>query len=291
MELAYERNDKLSEVGKTILTDRYMVKGEVDPQQVFARASRTFASSSDHADRLYGYISNLWFMPSTPILSNADTDRGLPISCFLNYVPDSREGLSGHYDENIWLSSMGGGIGGYWGAVRSDGTSTANGSRSTGSIPFMHVVDSQMLAFSQGVTRRGSYAVYQDISHPEVVEFINMRKPAGGDVHRKCLNLHHGINITDEFMKLIDDCHKYGHVVDDTWNPIDPHSKEVVKKVSARSLWASILETRMLRGEPYIHFIDASNQALNEYQKANGLSISQSNLCSEIVLPTGPDRS
>ena len=221
-------------------------------------------------------------MFSTPILSNGGTSRGLPISCFLNYVPDSRTGLSSHYDENIWLASSGGGIGGYWGDVRSNGVSTAHGSKSTGSIPFMHVVDSQMLAFNQGVTRRGSYAAYMNIWHPEIEEFINMRKESGGDINRKCLNLHNGVNINNEFLQAVEN--------DEEWRLIDPKSNEAIKTISARDLWWQLLNARAETGEPYIVNIDTCNKALPQKQKDLGLSIRQSNLCSEITLPTNEER-
>ena len=278
----YSRDDLLTESGKTILKDRYLLPTEASPQDGFARAAKTFADDSAHAQRLYDYASKLWFMFSTPVLSNGGTTRGLPISCFLNYVDDSREGLADHYTENIWLSSMGGGIGGYWGGVRSQGMATSIGNRTTGVIPFMHVVDSQMTAFHQGATRRGSYAAYMDISHPEIVEFVEMRKPTGGDIHRKNLNLHHGINITDAFMEAVQK--------GSAWDLIDPHTKQVIKTTDARTLWIKILETRVATGEPYLSFIDTVNAALPESQKKLGLKFNHSNLCSEITLPTGKDR-
>ena len=278
----YSRDDLLTESGKTILKDRYLLPTEASPQDGFARAAKTFADDQAHAQRLYDYASKLWFMFSTPVLSNGGTTRGLPISCFLNYVDDSREGLADHYTENIWLSSMGGGIGGYWGNVRSQGMATSIGNKTTGVIPFMHVVDSQMTAFHQGATRRGSYASYMDVSHPEIVEFIEMRKPTGGDIHRKNLNLHHGINITDAFMEAVQK--------GDSWDLIDPHTKQVIKTTDARTLWIKILETRIATGEPYISFIDTVNAALPESQKKLGLKFNHSNLCSEITLPTAKDR-
>lgn len=278
----YSRDDLLTESGKTILKDRYLLPTEASPQDGFARAAKTFADDQAHAQRLYDYASKLWFMFSTPVLSNGGTTRGLPISCFLNYVDDSREGLADHYTENIWLSSMGGGIGGYWGDVRSQGMATSIGNKTTGVIPFMHVVDSQMTAFHQGATRRGSYASYMDVSHPEIVEFIEMRKPTGGDIHRKNLNLHHGINITDAFMEAVQK--------GDSWDLIDPHTKQVIKTTDARTLWIKILETRIATGEPYISFIDTVNAALPESQKKLGLKFNHSNLCSEITLPTAKDR-
>ena len=221
-------------------------------------------------------------MFSTPILSNGGTSRGLPISCFLNYVPDSRHGLSAHFDENIWLASSGGGIGGYWGDIRSNGLSTAHGSKSTGSIPFMHVVDSQMLAFNQGVTRRGSYAAYMDVSHPEIEEFINMRKESGGDINRKCLNLHNGINISNAFLEAIKN--------DEDWRLIDPKTKEAVKVLNARDLWWQIINARAETGEPYMINIDTCNEYLPQEQKDLGLQVNQSNLCSEITLATDEER-
>jgi len=283
----YDKEQELNTFSKQTITDRYLWEGETHAQQAFARASIFGATYKGHTDfnlgqRLYNYASNRWFSFSTPILSNGGTSRGLPISCFLNYVPDSRDGLSAHYDENIWLASGGGGIGGFWGDVRSNGVDTSNGSRSTGSIPFMHVVDSQMLAFNQGITRRGSYAAYIDISHPEIEEFINMRKTTGGDLNRKCLNLHNAVNITNAFLEAV--------AADDEWRLIDPKTKTAVKIVSARDLWFQIIQTRVETGEPYIVNIDTCNEALPEEQKKLGLEIKQSNLCSEITLPTNEDR-
>jgi len=285
----YERDNLLTDFGKTTLKDRYLLPEEESPQDGFMRAAKAFSDNDEMADRIYNYASKLWFMFSTPILSNGGTKRGMPISCFLNYVGDSREGLTGHYTENAWLASVGGGIGGYWGDVRSDGTATSGGSQSSGSIPFLHVVDSEVLAFSQGKTRRGSYAAYMDISHPEIIEFMEMRKPSGGDVHRKCLNLHHGVNLSNEFMQLIDHCVKEP-TYDDSWNLVDPHTKKVVRTVSARDLWQKILETRVATGEPYVSFIDTVNESLPEPQKKLGLRVNHSNLCTEITLPTNENR-
>jgi ribonucleoside-diphosphate reductase alpha chain len=285
----YNKEKKLDRFSLDTLKDRYLYQeeGETYAQEAFARAAvfaATFKGTTDFelAQRLYNYSSDLWFMFSTPILSNGGTNRGLPISCFLNYVPDSRDGLSAHYDENIWLASTGGGIGGYWGSVRSNGIATANNSRSTGSIPFMKVVDSQMLAFNQGITRRGSYAAYMDIDHPEIEEFINIRKESGGDINRKCLNLHNGINLTNEFLQAVKN--------DEDWRLIDPKTKEAVKIVSARELWWQILNARAETGEPYMVNIDNCNDALPKSQKDLGLEIKQSNLCSEITLPTNEER-
>ena len=272
----------LSKNAVDILRDRYMLPEEETPQEAFARACMAFADNKAHAERLYKYVSNLWFMFASPLLSNGGTDRGLPISCFLNYAPDTREGLAAHYTENIWLSSMGGGIGGYWGHIRSQGQSTSKGNKTTGVIPFMHVVDSQMVAFNQGATRRGSYASYMDVSHPEIIEFIEMRKPAGGDVNRKNLNLHHAVITPDKFMRAVED--------DKDWDLIDPNSKEKVKTVKARSIWIKILEARVATGEPYIMFIDTVNKHLPKELKDKGLKVHHSNLCSEITLPTNEDR-
>ena len=265
-----------------ILKDRYLLPTEETPQEAFARACVAFADNKAHAERLYKYVSNLWFMFASPLLSNGGTDRGLPISCFLNYVPDSREGLAAHYTENIWLSSMGGGIGGYWGHIRSQGQSTSKGNKTTGVIPFMHVVDSQMVAFNQGATRRGSYASYMDISHPEIIEFIDMRKPAGGDINRKNLNLHHAVIVPDKFMWAVEK--------DEDWTLVDPNSKDKVKTIKARSIWIKILEARISTGEPYIMFIDTVNRALPKELKDKGLKVHHSNLCSEITLPTNEER-
>ena len=285
----YERDDLLTDFGKTTLKDRYLLPEETSPQDGFMRAAKAFSDNDEMAERIYNYASKLWFMYSTPILSNGGTNRGMPISCFLNYVGDSREGLTGHYTENAWLASIGGGIGGYWGHVRSDGVSTSGGSQSSGSIPFLHVVDSEILAFSQGKTRRGSYAAYRDMSHPEIIEFLEMRKPSGGDIHRKCLNLHHAINISDEFMQLIEKCIAEP-TYDDSWNLIDPHTNKTIRTVSARELWQKLLETRVATGEPYVSFIDTINEALPEQQKKLGLEVHHSNLCTEITLPTNEER-
>ena len=259
------------------------------PQEAFARAAKAFADDDDHAQRLYDYASKLWFMFSTPILSNGGTTRGLPISCFLNYVEDSREGLTNHYTENAFLSSVGGGVGGCWTGVRSVGSKTSNGSESTGVIPFLKVVDAEMLAFSQGVTRRGSYAAYLDISHPEIEEFLDVRKPTGGDVNRKSTNLHHGVMIGDDFMQLIENATR-NPGFDDSWPLIDPHSGEVKKVVPAKTLWVKLIQNRVETGEPYIVFRDTVDEAVPEFQQKLGLRVHQSNLCSEITLPTDKDR-
>ena len=285
----YSKDTNLSEAGLRILKDRYLTDKEQSPQEAFYRVAKVFSDDSEMAERIYGYVSNLWFMFSTPILTNGGTKKGMPISCFLNYVPDSREGLTTHYTENAFLASVGGGIGGFWGHIRSDGTGTSGGSQSSGSIPFMHVVDSEMLAFSQGKTRRGSYATYQDISHPEIEEFLELRKPSGGDIHRKCLNLHHGINISDSFMSIINQC-TINPSANDDWQLIDPHTKKVIRTVSAKRLWQKILETRVATGEPYLSFIDTIQKSLPLSQKKLGLKVHHSNLCSEITLPTNEER-
>ena len=295
----------LSDFALETLQDRYLQDGDSSVSQAFARAASAFSSNQEHANRMFDYVyEKQWMTLATPTLSNApqrkyetwgrfDTDAfedrrvGLPISCFLNYVPDSREGLGDHYNENIWLASSGGGIGGYWGHVRSDGAKTANGSQSTGSIPFIHVVDSQMLAFNQGKTRRGSYAAYMDISHPEIMEFLEIRKPTGGDANRKSLNLHHGINVPHRFMELVEIALDGG---DPEWHLIDPNSGNITETVSVKALWQKILELRASTGEPYLHFIDTTNEALPEEMKQQGLRVHQSNLCSEITLPTNNER-
>ena len=305
----YSRDALMTDFGRATLDDRYLVDGETSPQDAFLRAAIAWADDEAHAARLYDYVSKLWFMFATPVLSNApkrnsfgntfDTNflaerfdgkfRGMPISCFLNMPGDSRAGLTAHYEENAWLSSVGGGIGGYWGGIRSNGAKTTSGSSSSGVIPFLKVVDALVLAFSQGETRRGSYAAYIDIGHPEIVEFLEMRKATGGDVNRKCLNLHNAVNIPDAFMEIIERCTQDPAASDD-WDLIDPNSKAVVETVSAKEVWQRLLDLRMQTGEPYIHFIDATNRALPEAQRLLGLRVNQSNLCSEITLPTSKDR-
>jgi len=289
LKVDYKRDNYLSEFSIKTLEDRYLVEGEKSPQDAFARAAKAFADDDAHAQRLYNYASKLWFMFSTPILSNGGTKRGLPISCFLNYVEDSREGITGHYTENAFLSSAGGGIGGCWNDVRSVGSKTSAGSESTGVIPFLKVVDAEMLAFSQGITRRGSYAAYLDISHPEIEEFLDIRKPTGGDVNRKSTNLHHGLTISDKFMEVIEQATKI-EGFDDSWDLIDPNSGKVVKTVSAKTLWVKIIQNRVETGEPYIMFKDTVQDALPQFQKDAGLQVHHSNLCSEITLATDSER-
>ena len=289
VKIDYSKDKNLDEFAITTLKDRYMVPGEESPQEAFARAAMAFADDDDHAQRLYDYVSKLWFMFATPVLSNGGTTRGLPISCFLNYVEDSREGITDHYVENAFLSSFGGGIGGHWSDVRAQGTKTSKGSESTGVIPFVKVVDAEMLAFSQGVTRRGSYAAYLHMSHPEIEEFLDVRKPTGGDTNRKSINLHHGVVVPDSFMELIHSAGKYSDY-DDSWDLIDPHTRQVKRTVSARALWVKLLQNRMETGEPYIMFEDAVNAELPDFQKKKGLVVNHSNLCSEITLATDEER-
>jgi ribonucleoside-diphosphate reductase alpha chain len=289
VKIDYSRDELLDDFALATLKDRYMIPGEQSPQEAFARAAEAFSDDEAHAQRLYDYVSKMWFMFATPVLSNGGTTRGLPISCFLNYVDDSREGITDHYTENAFLSSFGGGIGGTWSDVRSSGTRTSKGSESTGVIPFVKVVDAEMLAFSQGVTRRGSYAAYLHMSHPEIEEFLDGRKPTGGDTNRKFLNLHHGVVVPDGFMELIHRATKEPDF-DDSWELVDPHTQQVVKTVSARALWVKILQNRMETGEPYFMFEDAVQNELPEFQKRKGLQVHHSNLCSEITLATNDER-
>jgi ribonucleoside-diphosphate reductase alpha chain len=273
------RDSKLTDFGKTTLDDRYLLPGE-SYQDMFARVATTYADDSDHAQRIYDYISKLWFMPATPVLSNGGASRGLPISCFLNAVPDSLEGIVSTWNENVALASNGGGIGTYWGSVRSIGEKVKGAGQTSGIIPFIRVMDSLTLAISQGSLRRGSAAVYIDIFHPEIEEFLEIRKPSG-DFNRKSLNLHHGIGITDEFMEAVRDGIPFGLR--------SPKSHEVVRYIDARSLWQKILEIRLQTGEPYLIFSDTVNRAMPLHQRELGLKVRQSNLCSEIMLHTGPD--
>ncbi len=272
------RDDLLTAFGKATLNDRYLLEGE-SYQDMFARVSCAFADDVAHAQRLYDAMSRLWFMPATPVLSNGGTNRGLPISCFLNSVPDSLTGIVDTWNENVWLASNGGGIGTYWGRVRSIGEKVRGGETS-GIIPFIHVMDGLTLAISQGSLRRGSAAVYLDIHHPEIEEFLEIRK-ASGDFNRKGLNLHHGINVTDEFMNAVKDGAMF--------KLRSPKNNEVMREVNARQLWQRILETRLQTGEPYLLFIDTVNRALPKHQRELGLKVTTSNLCSEITLPTGTD--
>ena len=263
------------------LKESYMKETETSPQERFAFVSRTFSSNPDHAQRLYDYSSKHWLSYSTPILAFGKTERGLPISCYLNYIEDSAEGLVDTLSETNWLSMLGGGVGIGFGMRSSD-------DKSTGVMPHLKMYDASSLAYRQGKTRRGSYAAYLDIEHPDVLMFLEMRKPTG-DQNQRCLNLHHGLNISDQFMELIEKCMQDPEQNDD-WNLIDPHSEEIVDTVSAKELWQRILEMRMQTGAPYLHFIDTSNREMPKWLKRYGLEINQSNLCSEIILPTSKDR-
>lgn len=285
----YSRDSLLTDFAKATLKDRYMLPTEGSPQDAFARAASAFADNEEHAQRLYDYVSKLWFMFASPVLSNGGTDRGLPISCFLNYVPDSIDGIVANISENAYLSVGGGGIGSYWGDIRYKGAKVRSTGKSPGLIPFLKVVDSQMLAFNQAENRRGSCAIYLDISHPEIMEFLDMRKNTGGDIHRKCLNLHHAVNITDDFMDLVEK--KYANdEFDDSFALKDPKTKKTIEHVSAKELWRKIIALRVETGEPYIHFIDTTNQAIPQCHWNKGLTIKQSNLCTEILLPTNSER-
>lgn len=290
MLIDYGRDTLLTEFGISTLKDRYLLPGEESPQDGFARAARAYSDDEEMAQRMYDYVSKNWMMFSTPILSNGGSGRGLPISCFLSSVPDSREGITWHYTELAWMSSVGGGVGGGWSSVRSNGTSTRLGSESSGIIPFIKVVDVEVLAFAQGRTRRSSYAAYLDISHPEIEEFLELRKPTGGDVNRKALNLHHAVSIPDSFMQIIENC-TLDPEADDSWPLIDPHSGRIVSVVSAKALWQKILELRVQTGEPYLMFIDAVNRSLFQGQKDKGMMVSTSNLCvapeTQVLTSTG----
>ena len=268
------RDELLDVLGYNRLKESYMKEEEESPQERFAFVSKTFSSNPEHAQRLYDYSSRHWLSYSTPILSYGRSKKGMPISCFLNYINDTAEGLVENLSETNWLSMLGGGVGIGFGIRSSD-------DKSTGVMPHLKTYDSSCLAYRQGRTRRGSYATYLDISHPDVMMFLEMRKPTG-DPNMRCLNLHHGINITDGFMRIIEKCMKDPDA-DDGWNLIDPNSGLIKDTVSAKALWQKILELRMETGEPYIHYIDHSNNALNPQQKALGLRINQSNLCSEII--------
>src|SRR3954469_233302 len=279
VEVDHSRDALLTDFGKDTLTDRYLLPGE-SYQDLFVRVASAYADDAAHAQRLYDYISKLWFMPATPVLSNGGTGRGLPISCYLNSVPDSLEGIVDTWNENVWLASRGGGIGTYWGSVRGIGEPVGLNGKTSGIIPFVRVMDSLTLAISQGSLRRGSAACYLDISHPEIEEFLEIRKPSG-DFNRKALNLHHGVLVTDEFMAAVRDGAEFT-----LRSPRDGSERATV---DARSLFQKLVETRLATGEPYIIFIDAVNNAMPKYHRDLGLKVSTSNLCSEITLPTGKD--
>ncbi|HEY8963931.1 MAG TPA: ribonucleoside-diphosphate reductase subunit alpha, partial [Alphaproteobacteria bacterium] len=274
------RDAKLTDFGKATLDDRYLLPEE-SYQDLFARVSMAYADDSDHAQRIYDYISNLWFMPATPILSNGGTNRGLPISCFLNECQDNLEGIVNLWTENVWLAAKGGGIGSYWGNLRSIGEKVGRNGKTSGIVPFIRVMDSLTLAISQGSLRRGSAACYLPVWHPEIEEFIEMRRPTGGDPNRKALNLHHGVVIPDAFMKAVEN--------DEEWALRSPHNNAIIDRVKARDLWIRILTARIETGEPYILYIDHVNKAIPEHHKMANLTVKMSNLCSEITLPTGID--
>lgn len=277
MEIKLNRDELMSEQGRKLVVDYYLQGEEKSPQEAFARACKFFATDDAHAQRLYDHVSQLHFMFSSPILSNAgDGNKGMPISCFLSYVPDSVEGLIKHGEETRWLSVLGGGVGGHWDDVR------AVSDKSPGPIPFIHDIDGAMTAYKQGQTRKGAYAAYLDVGHPDIEEFITSRTPTGGDINRKNFNSHHAVNITNDFMR-----HVYA---DWDWELKCPHSKRVTKTVKARALWESMIETRHRTGEPFLNFIDTANEALHPVQKKLGLKIHGSNLCNEIHLVTDEQR-
>ena len=279
--LNYERDSLFDALGIKRLRESYMRDEEQSPQERFAFVSKTFGSNPEHAQRLYEYSSKHWLSYSTPILSFGRSKRGMPISCFLNFIEDTAEGLVDNLSETNWLSMLGGGVGIGFGIRSAD-------DKSTGVMPHLKMYDASSLAYRQGRTRRGSYAAYLSIDHPDIINFLEMRKPTG-DQNVRCLNLHHAVNIPDSFMEIIERC-MLDPEADDSWNLIDPHSNEIRETVSARHLWQQILELRMMTGEPYLHFITTSNRAMPQWLKDQGLKIHQSNLCSEIILPTNEKR-
>ncbi len=274
------RDANLTDFGKATLRDRYLGQNE-SFQDLFARVASVYADDNLHAQRIYNYISNLWFMPATPVLSNGGTERGLPISCFLNEANDSLEGITNLWEENVWLAARGGGIGSYWGNLRSIGEKIGKVGKTSGIIPFIKVMDSLTLAISQGSLRRGSAACYLQIDHPEIEEFIEMRRPTGGDVNRRSLNLHHGVLVTDDFMRAVE--------TDSQWALRSPYDGSVQSTIPARNLWIRLLTARIETGEPYIIYIDTVNRQIPQHHKLAGLKVKTSNLCSEITLPTGLD--
>lgn len=274
------RDALLTDFGKKTLEDRYLMPGE-SYQDLFARVASYYADDTAHGQRLYDYISKLWFMPATPVLSNGGTHRGLPISCFLNEAEDNLASIVSLWQENVWLAAKGGGIGSYWGNLRSIGETVGGVGKTSGIIPFVRVMDSLTLAISQGSLRRGSAAVYLPVHHPEIEEFIELRRPTGGDPNRKALNLHHGVLVPDAFMRAVEK--------DESWALTSPKDGHVVRTVSARALWIRLLTARVETGEPYLVFSDHVNRAIPEHHKLAGLTVKTSNLCSEITLPTGRD--
>ena len=275
------RDQKLTDFGKATLSDRYLGQNE-NYQYLFARVASTYADNNLHAQRIYNYISNLWFMPATPILSNGGNERGLPISCFLNEAGDSLGSILELWSENVWLAAKGGGIGSYWGNLRSIGEKIGRVGKTSGIIPFIKVMDSLTMAISQGSLRRGSAACYLPIDHPEIEEFIEMRRPTGGDPNRKTLNLHHGVLVSDAFMRAVE--------TNSQWALKSPKDQIIQTTVSARNLWIRLLTARVETGEPYIIFIDTVNRLIPQHHKLAGLNVKTSNLCSEITLPTGIDK-
>jgi ribonucleoside-diphosphate reductase alpha chain len=276
MRINYSRDSLISEQGMKLLRDYYMKSEDKSPQDALARTARFFASDAKHAQRIYDAVSKQYFMFSSPILSNSNEGKGLPISCFLSYVPDTIEGLIEHESETEWLSIFGGGVGGHWDAVRSVDK------KSPGPIPFMHSIDGSMTAYKQGETRKGAYAAYLGTSHPSINEFLQVRVPTGGDINRKCMNIHNAVNMTDDFMEAV----KY----DQSWDLLCPKKNTTVKTERARDIWESSLTTRHRTGEPYMNFIDTANKYLHPAQKALGLKIHGSNLCNEIHLVTNEER-
>jgi ribonucleoside-diphosphate reductase alpha chain len=282
IEIDPSRDALLTAFGRETLEDRYLLNHEKgSPQKLFARVACHYADDSAHAQRIYDYISQLWFMPATPVLSNGGTERGLPISCFLNEASDSLEGIVDLWNENVWLASRGGGIGSYWGNLRSIGEQVGHNGKTSGVVPFIRVMDSLTLAISQGSLRRGSAAVYLPIDHPEIEEFIEIRRPTGGDPNRKAQNLHHGVLVSDAFMRAVE--------ADEEWALVSPKDRAPIATVKARSLWIRLLTARIETGEPYIIYSDTVNSQIPEHQKLAGLTVKTSNLCSEITLPTGLD--
>ena len=275
------RDSKLTDFGRATLKDRYLGHNE-SYQDLFARVASSYADDNLHAQRIYNYISNLWFMPATPVLSNGGTKRGLPISCFLNEASDSLNGILDLWSENVWLAAKGGGIGSYWGNLRSIGEKIGKVGKTSGIIPFIKVMDSLTMAISQGSLRRGSAACYLPIEHPEIEEFIEMRRPTGGDPNRKALNLHHGVLVSDAFMRAVE--------TDEQWALKSPADGTVQQTISARNLWIRLLTARIETGEPYIIYIDTVNRQIPQHHKLANLTVKTSNLCSEITLPTGIDK-
>lgn len=281
MRVDHTRDEKLTDFGKATLKDRYLMEGE-SYQDMFARVAKHYSNDEAHAQRIYDYISNLWFMPATPVLSNGGNSRGLPISCFLSEATDNMHGIVDTWNENIWLACKGGGIGSYWGNIRAIGERVGGVGKSSGVIPFLKVQDALTLAISQGSLRRGSAAIYLPVWHPEIEEFIGIRRPTGGDPERKTLNSHHGVVLDNKFMEAV--------VADGDYELLSPKDGSVVEKVKARDIWIRILTARLETGEPYIMWSDTVNEAAPQHHKDLGLKIKMSNLCSEITLPTGIDQ-